>query len=125
MSRMELTLEHVAELDFGMLAKSFNQHLQRAATDCMDRSGDAHERKVILTFSLKPEKTQSGLADHVLVEAQVTSKVPAHRGRVHQCLANDDGLLLFESLSPDHVEQMSFEEEEARRKAKGETEDGN
>lgn len=118
--RMELTLENVSSLDFGKLSAAFNQHMQRATMDCMDRPGDDHDRKVILTFCLKPEKSQSGLTDHVLLEAQVSSKVPVHRGAVHQCLAKGPGHLLFETLSPDHVEQRSFEEEEARTKAERE-----
>jgi hypothetical protein len=112
--KMELTLENLKDLDFGKLSVAFDQHIRRAVGDCMDRPGDDHERKVILTFGLRPEKSQEADCDHVMLEGQVTSKVPAHRSRVFQCAPRKGGHLVFDSLSPEHVEQMSLEDEERR-----------
>ena len=116
--KMDLTLDNLKHLDFGKLSVAFDQHIRRAVADCMDRPGDDHQRKVILTFELTPVISQEADCDYVSLVGQVSSKVPPHRSAPFQCKPRKGGHLIFDSVSADDVDQMSLEQEAERQEKK-------
>lgn len=107
MPEIELTLESLKDLDFGKVEVAFRRHLKRAVDDCMDRDMDHTARVVALVFKLAPEKRQGGPADRVLLQCQVTSKVPPHASAVFRCAPRRGGQLAFKADCED-VDQGTF-----------------
>jgi hypothetical protein len=110
--KTEFSLANLTELDLGKVDVAFKTHLHRAVKDCMDRPNDQSPRKVTLSAILKPDRDQSGPinGEMVLLQCQVASTVPAHRSKVYQCLPRKGGQLVFESTSPENVNQTSFDD---------------
>jgi len=106
--KRELSLATLEHLDYGKLATAFQQHLRRAVADCLDRPGDDSARKVTITFEIKPASDQTGDCERCKVDAQVLSKVPAHRTRVLDMAPRKGGHLLFDDDSPDDVNQVTL-----------------
>jgi hypothetical protein len=50
----QFKLENLVDLDGGKACVAFEQHVRRAALDCMDQPGDNAARKVTLEITLKP-----------------------------------------------------------------------
>ena len=107
MAKMQLTLANLPELDLGKVDAAFTRHLARAVADCTDRPGDPTARKVVIEFQLKPARDQTGDCSTISLEAQIHSKVPAHRSRTFECTPQGT-FLAFNAESPDDVEQRTF-----------------
>lgn len=117
--KMELTLDSLKDLDYGKVQVAFQRHIERAVADCMDRPGDTSTRKVMLTCLLAPSEDQSGVGDYVDLQCHVVSKLPAHKSRVFQGkprLRGGNAQLMFDTDSPDDVEQGTCGSEDEHQK---------
>lgn len=108
MALTQFTLANICELDGGVAAVTFEQLVRRAALDCMDRPGDGKARKITLEVTLIPRQEQCG--DCTEVEAQVHAKctVPPHRTKPYSFGLRKNGVLVFNSDSPDNVNQTTL-----------------
>jgi hypothetical protein len=108
MSVQQLTLATLEKLDMGKAAAALQEHLKRAAIDCMDRPGDGKARKVTLQFDITPIVTPDLTCDEVHIQIQAASKVPTHRTKVYSCGLRKNGMLVFNPDSPDNVNQNTL-----------------
>ncbi len=107
-SHKPLTLASLVDLDMGKATLAFQQHLARAAADCIDRPGDTKPRKVILEISMVPVIENDGSCDEVNSQICVSSKVPRHQTKVYSFGVRKNGSLVFNPDSPDNVSQGTF-----------------
>jgi len=97
------------QLDGGRVAEAFDAELRRVVMDCEDRPADDKERKVVLTFQIKPVVDDSGHLDEVKGRFQVTSTVPRRRSKIYSFGARKNGVLVFNDLSDDNINQGTIE----------------
>lgn len=104
----QFTLDNLKDLDGGKAAFAFEQHVKRAALDCMDRPGDPKPRTVTLVVSLIPVMEPGG--DCTDVEAQIHAKsaVPPHKTKPYSFGLRRNGVLVFNPDSPDNVNQATL-----------------
>ena len=83
MSVSQLLLEHLHQLDDGLLAAAFKANVLEIVRDLEDRPADDRARTLTLTLTFEPEQNRGDL-DRVKLEHKVTSKIPGREGR--QCI---------------------------------------
>jgi hypothetical protein len=104
-SLMQLSLENLRELDGGKAILLFQEHLRRAAHDCLDRPADKAKRKVTLEVTLEPDPEPDGTCDRVTGQIKSKSALPVHQTRPYSFRLHANGLLSFNPDSPDSVDQ--------------------
>ncbi len=105
---VQFTLESLAELDGGKAVKAFEQHVRRAALDCMDRPADATARKVTLELELVPVLEPGGDCTEVSARFRAASALPKHQTKLYSLGLRKNGVLVFNPDSPDHVDQSTL-----------------
>jgi hypothetical protein len=108
MSIKALTLDSLKDLDMGKAFVAFQQHLTRAAADCIDRPGDGKARSVKLEIALVPVIEPDGTCEEVRAQIAVSSKVPIHKTKVYSFGVRSNGAVTFNPDSPDNVSQGTF-----------------
>jgi hypothetical protein len=105
----QFTLENLARLDNGKAAAALDQHIRRAAADCMDRPADPKARVITLQIDLEPVLDTGDLScSEVKAQIHVTSKVPSHKTRVYSLGLRRNGVLIFSEDSPDNINQTTL-----------------
>lgn len=105
---MQFALDNLKELDGGKAVEALNQHIRRAALDCLDRPADGKPRTVTLTISLSPVLDPQGNCEEVQAQIHASSTVPKHRTKVYSLGLRRNGVLVFNPDSPDHIDQSTF-----------------
>jgi hypothetical protein len=105
---VQFTLASLQDLDGGKAVKAFEQHVRRAAIDCMDRPADATARKVVLELELTPVMDQAGECTEVNARFKAASAVPKHQTKLYSLGLRRNGVLVFNPDSPDHIDQTTF-----------------
>lgn len=109
MSQMlQFNLDNLSELDGGKAALAFEQHVRRAAIDCMDRPGDNKPRKVTLEVSLTPVMQPNGDCVEVEAQIQARSTVPPHKTKAYSFGLRKNGVIVFNPDSPDAIDQQTL-----------------
>lgn len=108
MSFKPLTLASLVDLDMGKATLAFQQHLARAAADCIDRPEDTKPRKVTLEIAMVPVIENDGSYYEVRSSICVSSKVPRHQTKVYSFGVRKNGSLVFNPDSVDNVNQNTF-----------------
>lgn len=99
----------------GSLALQYEQHMQRALHDCLDRPFEEKPRTVTLTISISPmvdEQTRN--CYEVKTECEVASAVPKHRSRLIACKVREDGekvLAMFNDLAEYDTNQRTVDQQ--------------
>ena len=112
MARMELTLETLADFDFGKASVAFQQALRRAVADCLDRPGDKSPRKVTLTTSIIPLVQQDGDVVEAHVDFKIAAAVPPWQTAKRPVQTTRQGQLFFRPDAPDNPSQKTLDEAE-------------
>lgn len=107
----KFTLESLQDLDGGKAALAFEQHIRRAANDCIDRPGDETARKVTFEITLCPVGGQDGTCDEVSAQIHVSSSVPKHKTKPYSMGLRAGGMLVFNGDAPDNVNQKTLLDE--------------
>lgn len=107
----EFNLEALKEMADGKVAAAFNRILRDAVKDAMDRPGEKAARTVSLQLSITPVIGQEGMCESVNVAAQISGKTPKYHSAPVNCTAKTTGQLLFNSMSEDHADQMTIDED--------------
>lgn len=105
---LQFTLDNLRELDGGKASIAFEQHVRRAAMDCMDRPGDNAARKVTLEITLKPVMEPGGDCTEVKAQLKASSAVPKHQTKEYSFGLRRNGMLAFNPDSPDAVDQKTI-----------------
>lgn len=108
MGIMQFQLLNLKDLDGGKAVVAFEQHVRRAANDCLDRPGDATARKVTLEILLTPVCDQGGECSEVHAQIKASSAVPKHQTKVYSLGLRKNGVLVFNPDSVDHVDQATL-----------------
>ena len=108
MSVLQFTLKNLEDLDGGKGAVAFEQHVRRAALDCMDRPGDKAARKVVLEVTLIPVMEAGGDCTTVDAQIKVSSAVPKHQTKPYSFGLRRGGMLVFNPDSVDNVNQTTL-----------------
>lgn len=95
MERMELTLEHLADLDEGKVQLMFAAELKRALLDCLNRPTEKKVRKVSLLVEIKPQCDQEGNCENVNIGFDVKASIPARRTKVYELGITNGGQAFF------------------------------
>jgi hypothetical protein len=110
MSQQFLSLETLADFDFGKADVAFQLALKAAVLDMQDRPGDPNARKVILTTELRPKLEQDGDVVAADVRFLIESKVPKRSTSPQPAAMTRAGGLLFQSMAPDNPEQTTIDD---------------
>jgi hypothetical protein len=108
MGLKQFDLAAIAEIDAGRIAVAFNHALRRCESDCLDRPGLKTRRTVTLTVALEPVLEGAGGLDSVNTSFSVAEKCPKRDSTAYNMKLTRDGLA-FNELSPEDVDQMTFE----------------
>lgn len=104
----KFTLDTLKDLDGGKAALAFEQHVRRAANDCLDRPGDQTARKITLEIKLSPVLNADLTCDEVKAQIEASSAVPKHRTKEYSFGIRANGMLVFSQDSPDNVNQTTM-----------------
>ena len=116
MSLLRLNLESIKELDGGATMQTFQDAVQRAVKDCIDRPGDKRARKVVLQLALTPVPNISGNVidcDGAKGVFQCRVKIPDWEMREVDFGVQNSGDLIFNPDSPRDHKQMTLLEGES------------
>ncbi len=108
-----LDLKGLSEIADGTVQAAFDQHLQRAISDCHNRPGDDKARIVMVAVLVKPVIQQDGAVVDVAVECEVSSKVPKHISRTVHCQlrrAQGGAMAVFNDMSQDDPRQGTIDQ---------------
>lgn len=109
--KVAFTLENIAKIGNGRVAKQFESLLQRIVLDCLARPADETARKITLTASIIPklgDDTAIIECDGVAVDFEITAKVPTHRSPTYSMGVNKNAQLWFKEDSPDDHRQQTL-----------------
>jgi hypothetical protein len=115
MSLLRLSLESIKQLDGGMAMHTFQDAVQRAVKDCIERPGDKRARKVVLQLSLVPVPMISGSTidcDGAKGAFQCKVRIPDWVTREVDFGVQNSGDLIFNPDSPRDHKQMTLLEGE-------------
>jgi hypothetical protein len=111
-NQLALTIKNIQEIDRGVIGLMFNQALRTAAHDIVERPGDKAARKVILTIEMKPVlDAKSAALDTIAHKFTVDSKIPKQTSEEYPMLVTNDGVVVFQPMSPHDPRQMGFKYE--------------
>lgn len=106
----ELTLSTLKdELEGGRVGAAFDLELKRIVQDCEDRPGDDKPRKVTIELTIEPVKDESGFCEQVWGRVHVSSSVPKRKTKPISFGVRRGGMLVFNDLSEDDINQMTIE----------------
>ena len=109
MAIKELNLAALMEdLHGGRVAAAFQAELRRCANDCDDRPDDDKPRVVTLQLKLWPIM-EDGHLESIRGKFFCASKVPERRTKEFSFGFRNGGALIFDDLSPDNVNQTTFD----------------
>lgn len=112
MPQEHLTFETIAKVDHGSIALAFNKLLVSAYKDLLDRPGLESSRKVVLTATLKPHKTDAGELKYIEVSLAVKGTNP-EQGLMLPMRATQEGMA-FQTEHNDNPDQNTLEFPEDR-----------
>lgn len=120
----EFTLEGIAKLDNGRVAKQIEAMMARMVSDCFARPFDKNARRLNIEIGFVPVLSDTpGAAELEKVDAEfsITGKVPTHRSPTYSLGVNKNNQLWFREDSLDDAAQRTFDDERAEsEKKKGE-----
>jgi hypothetical protein len=99
MAKMDLTAENIGELGEGLVGRAIDREIAKVVADIDDRPKSSKSRVVTIKLSFTP--SDAGIE----VEGEVTSKIPAYRPPVTNCIADRDGGLFFSPDAAGNAEQ--------------------
>jgi hypothetical protein len=108
MQLVQFSLDTLKDLDGGKASAAFEQHVRRAALDCLDRPGDPAARKVTFEVSLSPRMDPTGDCTEVEVQIRASSVVPKHQTKPYSFGLRRGGMLVFNPDSTDNVNQSTL-----------------
>lgn len=108
MSVRQFSLDTLKALDGGKAALAFDEHVKRAALDCMDRPGDKAARTVTLEIKLTPVMEPGGDCTEVTAQIKATSAVPKHQTKPYSFGLRRGGMLVFNEDAVDNINQATF-----------------
>lgn len=111
MSLQRLSLESMGTLDGGQAMQTFQDAVQRAVRDCLERPGDKRPRKVVLQLSLVPVPIITGNTidcDGAKGAFQCKVKIPDWETREVDFGVQQSGDLIFNPDSPRDHKQMTL-----------------
>lgn len=111
MSMHELSLENLKDLDDGRANEAFKQCLRRIVGDCQDRPGVATVRKLDMTFHFKPIMAADGELDEIKVVIEMCDRLPKRSTKTYSMAPRRGGLLAFNDLSDDDINQRTIDEQ--------------
>lgn len=109
MALRQLQIQQLEALD-PRIAKAFEIALKRAAEDCDDRPGEKRPRKVLLEAEFWPVADQRGDLCEVKGSFRIKSTIPSQRSKDYSFECRKGGMLVFNDLSQDDVNQKTFDE---------------
>jgi hypothetical protein len=117
MGLQRLSLESIKELDGGAAMHTFQDAVQRAVKDCIERPGDKRARKVVLQLALVPVPMITGNTidcDGAKGAFQCKVKIPDWETREVDFGVQNSGDLIFNPDSPRDHRQMTMLEGESQ-----------
>ena len=109
-----LSLETIKDLDSGIAMQTFQQAVQRAVRDCIDRPGDKRARKVILQLAVTPVPIIEGNTidcDGAKGIFMCRVKIPDWETRQVDFGVQQSGDLIFNPDSPNNHRQTTLLED--------------
>jgi len=107
MSRINLTLQSLKELDFGKISAEYQKLLEFIVKDCWERPNDGKARKVVLQFEAEPI-TDGIDCQGVTARFKMKASTPDRQSRDYQLGVTKAGHLYFQEDSPDSPDQESL-----------------
>lgn len=104
----KLTLASIAKMDGGRLGIAFQDHIERARQDCMDRPGESKPRVVTMTVTIKPKLDVDGLCETVDTQVKFADTIPKRQSKIYNMSLTKQGIG-FNDESLENVEQKSLE----------------
>lgn len=116
MPRVTVGFQNLSDIDGGQIAAEFNDLMKKAVRDCIDRPGLSKARRVTLNVTIEPDDINAassgrGVGDTVQIGFEVTSKIPAMKGKFFQTQIYGNGDIVVNPASPDDVHQRTLDEE--------------
>lgn len=106
-----LKLENLQKLDGGRVSVAFQQQLQRAVQDCIDRPGDDSVRTVALEVKFKPViETNTGACEGASGTFHIKSKVPERKSKTYDFGVKQNGELFWSENSPTVLDQSTIDD---------------
>jgi hypothetical protein len=107
--RLQLNVKNLNELDKGKASAAFLHAIRMAAQDVIDQPGDKAKRKATLLVELAPILDKESLAlKHIGASFKISTSVPDRTTLQYPMAYTNDGILHFQSLSPQDPEQMDL-----------------
>ena len=107
MPRQQLSLDTLAEFDYGKAAVAFQTALERVVRDCLDRPGEKKPRTVTLVAKITPVLQQSGDVVDCEVAFEIAAAIPKWLTAPQAVGTTKQGHLFFQELAPDSPKQMT------------------
>ena len=110
---IKLTLDKMGQIDSGRAMVAFQNCLQRAVQDCIDRPGVKTKRKVILEIQVWPVPYVDGnTIDCESISATIKAKcgIPQYETQELDFGFKNNGDLVFNPDSPTNHRQQTFDE---------------
>lgn len=104
----------LATLDESRFAKAFDQAIKRAVQDARDRPGCTKVRKVTVVFEVVPTAVDLNTAELEAVDISYgfQESWPSRASRKINCGVKKNDSLVFNDLSPQDVNQRTFDVED-------------
>jgi len=121
MKQVQLSLENLKLLDFGVLNEVFAREVQSVVKDCADRPLEKTPRSVNMVFVFKPLVDRTGGTgdlEKVEVACDVVTKVPKKKTKVYTMTPKHDGTLVFHPDLPDEPDGSTLYDDEDKGKKK-------
>lgn len=97
------------QLNGGRVGIAFDQELKRVVKDCEDRPADDKARTVTITLEIKPVLDSDGFCEEVTGQIKINSTVPKRKTKPISFGVRRGGMLVFNDLSEDDVNQSTIE----------------
>jgi hypothetical protein len=111
----QLDMEHLAEVDDGLLAASVDANIREIIRDLIDRPADDRARKLTIELTFTPGH-HGGDLDRVKLEHKSKATIPSREGR--ECVLTprkigNEKVLLFATIGTDaNQPHLPFEQNE-------------
>lgn len=106
MPKRQLTLQNIARLDDGRIAKAFEMELEHIVRDCNDRNTLKKPRVVALVFRVVPQVQPSidgrmpEGCDEAIVDCKIHSNIPKRESKSYTMAVKQSGALVFDDVNP-------------------------
>ena len=106
----QIALENLADVAQGTVGIRFQNLIELAVKDCLNRPGVDKSREVIVKVRFKPRKDEDGLAEEADVDVVLASKIPDFASQSVNCSLRKTGHAVWNDLSEGDVDQLTIDQ---------------